>query len=96
MGLRVLDSNWEAAGDCVDHCCAKTYEVWREHWEDDEANLSDRLGLRALVEGLILHRITSKSIQSRAETRVGGRIALYRKLPIEVVLNLIVSYCGRL
>ena len=93
MGLRELDPNWKAAGNCVDHCCAITFEVWDKHYEADETRLSSLLGLRDLVDHVIWHRNTELIIKRRAETRAGGHTALYRKLPIEVVLKLIVSYC---
>ena len=89
MRVRVLDPKWRAAGHYVDHCCSVTYLVWYEHWDDDEAQLSDRLGLSSLVEGLS----TWENIQSRARTRSGVRVALYRKLPIECVMGRITSYC---
>ena len=89
MGVEVLDPKWMAAAECVDHCCTVTHLVWCEHWYDDEALLSDRLGLSSLVEGLS----TWENIQSRARTRSGVRVALYRKLPIECVMGRITSYC---
>ena len=99
MGLRVLDSNWKAAGDCVDQCCAKTHELWTAHWEFREKDLFERLRLQALVDDVICHRMSSMIIQSRAESRVGCHIfllELHRKLPIENVMNRIKSYCGLL
>ena len=89
MRVRELDPRWRAAGHYVDHCCSVTYRVWYEHWDDDVAQLSDRLGLSSLVEGLS----TWDDIQSRARTGTGVRVALYRKLRIECVMRQIMSYC---
>ena len=62
-------------------------------------DLYERLGLQALVDDVIRHRMSSMIIQSRAESRVGCHIfllELHRKLPIENVMNRIKSYCGLL
>ena len=93
MGLRDLDPNWKAAGNCVDHCCAITFEVWDNHYEADEESLSSLLGLRDLVDHVLRHRDFKLRIEKRTASRVGRHTAFYRKLPIGAVLKVIASNC---